>query len=492
MKFNSIKFKIKIFYTTILGAILLLYTGILYFELHYSLYHDMDKDLVVKAQEVSNAINSYMDALESNWRAFTFAANRVIRLEGSYPSEGKVTDISNLWSKTYQELDLEHDYICLMSTNGETLVTSRNVDKELISYFLKGIAAPKEKAVFYRDIDFKKHSLRVVSIPYYYKNKQATLEIGVSKKPIFTILYGRIFFALVTIPFILIFASFLGSVITERILKPVMDVTNIARNITYKDLTVRVGTQHVDEELKYLVDAFNEMISRLDKSFRYIAEFSSNVAHELKTPLTIIRGESELSLMKECDNEEYKRVIEVTLDETLRMFRVIEDLLLLSRLEYQPAAFKFEPVDFSGFIKEIFEQAKKLAAKKNILVQLHIPDKPVYLNADKLHLRRLFLNLVNNAVKFTLSGGAITIVVNTEDKLLKVSVSDTGVGIKPEDLDKIFDRFFHTDYNGQKEEGDGTGLGLSIAQSIAKIHKGNIAVVSQPGKGSTFTVTLPL
>jgi heavy metal sensor kinase len=492
MKFNSIRFKIKIFYTAILGTILVLYTSILYFELYYSLYHDMDKDLVVKAQEISSAINSYMDALESNWRAFPFASNQVIRLEGSYTGQNKVSDIHNSWLKRYQELDLERNYINLVNANGESVVASSNMDEELISYFLKSLGSSGGSAVSYKSLDIGKHKLRMVTVPYYYKNRPAFLQVGASRKPIFNILYGRIFFALITIPFILIFASFLGGALTGRILKPVMDVTNTARNITFKDLSVRVSAEDVDEELKYLVDAFNEMISRLDKSFRYIAEFSSNVAHELKTPLTIIRGESELSLMKERDAAEYKRVIGLTLDETERMFRVVEDLLLLSRLEYQPSAFKFEKIDFLEFIGEIFEQAKKLASKKNIVVQLHAPPQPMRLSCDKLHLRRLFLNLVNNAVKFTPAGGAITIAIEPGAKELRVSVSDTGQGIKPEDINRIFNRFFHIDRGGQKGEGEGTGLGLSIAQSIAKIHRGDIVAASQPGKGSVFTVILPL
>ena len=469
----------------------MLYTGLLYFELYYSLYHGLDKDLVVKTQEVSNAISSYMDGLESNWRAFTFASSRVIRQEGTYPGQEKVAEIESLWLKRYKKLGLEHDYISIVSMNGETIVTSSNMDAELTSYFLKGVGLPQEKAVSYRNIDFGNYKLRVVSIPYYYKNKQAFLEIGASRKPIFNILYGRIFFASIAIPFILVFAGFIGSAITKRILKPVLDVTNIARNITHKDLSGRVVTEQVDEELKYLVDAFNEMISRLDKSFHYVAQFSSDVAHELKTPLTIIRGESELSLMKECDNKEYKRVIEITLDETERMFKVIEDLLLLSRLDYQPQAFRFEVIDFSEFIREIFEQAKKLAAKKNILVQLYSPPKSMYLNADKLHLRRLFLNLLNNAIKFTPSEGSITIRLDHETKEHKVSISDTGMGIKPEHLDEIFNRFFHVEQSAQTEE-SGTGLGLSIAYAIAKIHRGDITVFSQYGKGSTFIVTLPI
>jgi heavy metal sensor kinase len=302
-------------------------------------------------------------------------------------------------------------------------------------------------------------------------------------------------FAAVTIPLILLLAGFFGWVITDRVLKPIMQITGVARNITHKDLSVRVKTERGEEELKYLVNAFNEMISRLDKSFRYIAEFSSNVAHELKTPLTIIRGESELALMQERSAQEYQRVVKVTLDETEGMLRIVEDLLLLSRLEYQPSAFNFERMDLNGFMLDVFEQARKMAQAKNISVKLHALESPAMVLADAVHLRRMFLNLVSNAVKFSRLGGDISIKVQAEGKNLSVAVVDNGVGIRSEDIDKIFDRFFHVDRADSLTDApaeSGTGLGLSIALSIARIHHGDIRVSSQLHKGSTFTVSLPL
>jgi two-component system phosphate regulon sensor histidine kinase PhoR len=173
------------------------------------------------------------------------------------------------------------------------------------------------------------------------------------------------------------------------------------------------------------------------------------------------------------------------------MLKIVEDLLLLSKLEYQPNAFKFEHFDFNVFIEEVFEQAKKLAQPKNISVKLYRSSAPVLIYADGLHLRRMFLNLLNNAVKFTQLGGDIAIKVRPEGKKLLVSVSDNGPGIKSEDLDKIFDRFFHIDRASSASE-SGTGLGLSIAKSIAKIHQGDIVVKSLLQKGSTFTVILPI
>ncbi|MDD5347996.1 MAG: HAMP domain-containing sensor histidine kinase [Candidatus Omnitrophica bacterium] len=495
MKFNSIRFKISVFYTAILALILVFYTAINYYNLRYALYRDLDNDALVKAQEVSNTINSFLVPLGNDQRAFDFAARRVIRLEGAHPGQARIEQMERQWLQKREQDKIADAYINLATADrAEPVVVSANMNEKMVKGFLSDFASSSKKTLSYKDVVAGSTELRVVTIPFYYtfKKKQTyLLQVGVSRRPVLNILYGRLIFAALTIPLILLIASFFGGVITDRVLKPIMKLTGVASNITHKDLSIRVPEERVEEELKYLVNAFNEMISRLDKSFRYIAEFSSNVAHELKTPLTIIKGESEVTLMQERDPAEYRRVIKVTLEETEGMLAIVEDLLLLSRLEYQPGAFHFEPFDFNGLIDDVFEQAKKIAAAKNITVKLSRPERPLVLRADATHLRRLFLNLVSNAVKFSRRAGDIAIKAQAEGKTLVVSVADNGVGIKPGDINKVFDRFFHVDHPGPGGS-SGTGLGLSIAQSIARIHRGDITVASQPDKGSTFTVTLPL
>jgi len=216
----------------------------------------------------------------------------------------------------------------------------------------------------------------------------------------------------------------------------------MAKRITHEDLTARVTPRHFDLEMQELAEAFNDMISRLETSFKHIEEFSSHVAHELKTPLTIMRGESELALRKERDPKDYQRAIRTILSESERMLRTIEDLLLLTRLNYRPEALKFEQIDFIKFLKEVYDQEKVLAAKKDIKMNLHLnsSDKiPVSVKADKLHLRRLFLNIIDNAIKYTPSGGKVTLAVTRGPNNIRTAISDTGQGIRQEDLTKIFE-----------------------------------------------------
>jgi two-component system, OmpR family, heavy metal sensor histidine kinase CusS len=314
---------------------------------------------------------------------------------------------------------------------------------------------------------------------------------------IFFLLPGRILqgnklpFILLPIPLTLLFGYFIGYLIISRILKPIKIMTDTVKNITHEDLSLRLKTENVDEELGRLIEAFNDMILRLSESFEYITDSSSYIAHELKTPIAIIRGESEFALKKEREKEEYKRVISVSLEETKRMLKIIEDLLLLTRMNYQPDVLKFEPVDLTEFIRVIYEQAKVLALKKDIVVKLAVPQESRMVNADELHLRRLFFNLIDNAIKFTFTGGSITMQLIYEGQKAFVSIIDTGIGIKEENLPKLFDKFFRID-TIIKDTSPSSGLGLSIAQSIAQLHKGEIAVTGSSEQGTNFTVSLPI
>ncbi|MDD4982311.1 MAG: ATP-binding protein [Candidatus Omnitrophica bacterium] len=296
---------------------------------------------------------------------------------------------------------------------------------------------------------------------------------------------------LIPIPLTLLTGYFVGYLIFTRVLKPIKEITDTIDNITHEDFSLRIKVKNVDEELRCLIEALNDMVSRLGESFEYITDSSSYIAHELKTPIAIIRGESEYALKKEREKEEYKRVISVNLEESKRMLKIIEDLLLLTKMNYQPDVLKFEQVDLTQFIRIIYEQTKILAFKKNIKVSISIPEETEMVNADELHLRRLFFNLIDNAIKFTPVDGNISIVLRYVNQKAAVSIIDAGIGIEEENVPKLFDKFFRIDEK-VKDTSSSSGLGLSIAQSIAQLHEGEISVTSRAGQGSNFTVSIPL
>src|SRR3989338_1936682 len=279
--------------------------------------------------------------------------------------------------------------------------------------------------------------------------------------------------------------------LTRRILASVLDIAVTTRDINLKSLSGRVGTADLEQEMEYLAQSINTMLERLERSFEYIKEFSSSIGHELKTPLAIIKGESEIALRKERQVEDYQKALRVNIEEANRMIRIVEDLVFLAKLDYNPDNIKKEVFDFIPFFADIEKRAQTLVVQKQINLTASVPETTITLEGNKLHLSRLLFNLIQNAIKFTPSGGRIDLTAYPEGNVLKVSVSDTGQGISTEDLPRVFQRFFHKE-KSESESSDSIGLGLSIAKSIAKFHNGDIGVKSTPGEGATFTVILPI
>ena len=299
-------------------------------------------------------------------------------------------------------------------------------------------------------------------------------------------------FIVVAVGATLILTVFLGSIFASGILNPVRHIAETANAISHKGLHGRVAEMQTDEEIRYLVKSFNDMLDRMEESFKHISEFNSLVAHELKTPLAILRGEMELALSDDLTVEEHRKVLQTGMEETNRLIKIVKDLLLLANLDYRQDIFKFEQLDITDFIREICENGRILAKEKSIAITTEIPEESLLIESDRVHLRRLFFNLIHNAVKFTPSGGNIHISIQTHHQKALIAIKDSGIGLSPEDQSRLFTKFFRAGNKEQRVSEPGNGLGLSIAQSIAKAHQGGIAVFSEMGKGSVFTVTLPL
>ncbi|MDD5439481.1 MAG: ATP-binding protein [Candidatus Omnitrophica bacterium] len=493
---RSVRFQIGVLYTSVLGAILLIYSVILYFNLSYILYREMDANLERKSLAIMKTVKVYSRLLEPPPSGEMLGIKRVIHI---YDVERKeliqwpvIMKVDRAWKREIDRLGLDRDYIAVISPKGYVLNRSKNMTgqafKRLRAVFREE-PADKIRVVNAISKDLK---LRIMAWPVINRNRvKYTIVIATPIEPPLFTLKSKMKDILFTIFIVLVFTSALGSFFVANIFRPIAEITKAARTISYKDMSKRVEKKLADAEIIALVDAFNDMISRLEKSFQYIEEFSSNVSHELKTPIAIIRGESEIALRSPKNEEEYRKAIGIILEESQRMLRTIDDLLLLARLDYRPNVFKFEKTDLVAFIAEIYEQAALVAQSKNISVFIDAAVSPLIINADKLHLRRLFFNLVDNAVKFTPSAGRITFTVKREGAKAVVAVSDTGAGIAEEYLPKIFERFFSVDRT-QRATGSGSGLGLSIVKSIANIHQADIRVTSELHKGTTFFITFPL
>ncbi len=293
---------------------------------------------------------------------------------------------------------------------------------------------------------------------------------------------------IIAFPLILILAGGGGVFLARRALAPVERIANTAREIEETDLSRRVDVKTRDE-LGSLAGALNQMIERLERAFERQKQFTGDASHELRAPLAVIRAEATLALQKSREAKEYRRSIETVSQEADHMAGVINQLLTLARADAGKEHVKFEPIDLAELIKETCSDVEELFREKGLGINVNVQGAPL-VNGDRRSLRRLLLNLLNNAIRYTPGGGDVSATLREETDTAVVSVSDTGIGIPSNELPHIFKRFYRVDKARSRSEG-GSGLGLAICRHIVDIHDGGIEAESQVGKGSAFHVRLP-
>ena len=294
---------------------------------------------------------------------------------------------------------------------------------------------------------------------------------------------------IVLIPLGVGLAALGGAIIAWMALRPVDEMTRTARRITAEDLSGRVERTGAGDELDRLAETLNGMLARLEEAFAQIRRFAADAAHELRTPLTVLRGGIEVALRMDRSPDEYRRVLASSLEEVGRLIRLAEDLLLLSRSLAGPEGSR-EEIDLEPMVLEVLDVAVRVGRPAGVSVRLDTT-APARVAGDAAALRRALLNLVENAVKYTPAGGKVELGLGTSLGHAEITVSDTGIGIEPGDLERIFEPFLRLDGARARDTG-GAGLGLAIARSIVIAHGGTLAAESRPGAGSRFTIRLPL
>jgi heavy metal sensor kinase len=298
-------------------------------------------------------------------------------------------------------------------------------------------------------------------------------------------------FLIIALPFILLLATLGGYFMSWRALAPVDKIIEDARAFEVHSLSSRLAVPSTGDELQRLSETLNSMLMRIEGAFRKVTQFTADASHELRTPLAIMRTRAELTLRRPRPEAEYRDALEQVLTELERTSDLVERLMLLARADSGAPVLHMIPVDLGEILRDTSMQAHLLSTEKQIEFSGQIPAKPIWIEGDTQSLRRLFLILVDNAVKYTPSGGAIDLACAAADGWATVTVHDNGIGIPVDDLPNIFERFYRADKARSRESG-GSGLGLAIGLWIAQAHSGTIEAESKSGKGSTFRVRLPL
>jgi len=300
--------------------------------------------------------------------------------------------------------------------------------------------------------------------------------------------------ALMLAPLVLVLAIAAAVYVSRGTFKPVDEVIAELGAITDgRSLHRRLPGDQSDEELARLTSTLNAMISRLESSFSGLRRFTADASHELKTPLTVLRANVERAMSPRTSSTERMVALEEALQEVARMTDLVDSLLTLARADEGRFDIHREPVELEPLVRDVFETAQILGEDAGIVVSLPVAENAV-VSGDPVRLRQLFLNLVTNAIKYTPRGGRVDVGLRRIGEAeVAFSVRDTGVGISAAELPHIFDRFWRADRaRSRASERGGFGLGLSIAQWIAHAHGGTLTATSRLGRGSVFTVTLPV
>ena len=379
-------------------------------------------------------------------------------------------------------------YIQLIDRSGGVVVKSSNlgeqelpVNPSIISQGFAGDAAIETVAAG------NGASVRIMVSPLYLRDQVLLLEVAQSLNHVDDTM-SQVRWALLASTLVaLVLATVSGGAIARGALSPVSKISHTARSIeASSDLSQRVGYTGPRDEIGELATTFDHMIEHLDRVFQSQRYFVADASHELRGPLTVIRGNLDL-LKRKFSEEERRESLNAIERESIRMSKIVDDLLLLAEVESDQLEQR-QKVSLKEIVLGELERVKALAIERKIIVE-HQEDLAV--RGDTQRLRQLLTNLVDNAIKYTLDHGTITLSLFRDDSWARMEVTDTGRGIAPEHLPHIFDRFYRVDKARSRTSG-GTGLGLAIVKGIAEQHGGKVTVTSQPGKGSTFTVWLKL
>lgn len=294
---------------------------------------------------------------------------------------------------------------------------------------------------------------------------------------------------LFAMPAAFLLAAMGGFFLAGKSLEPVITISAKAESITVRNLSERLEIKRYDE-FGRLAAVFNALLSRLDDSFRVMRAFMADASHELRTPLAIIHGEAEVSLSRNRAPEEYRESLGIIRDNSKRMALIVKDMLDLARADSGQHVPRKEELYLDDLVTACCRGAQPLAQLKDIKLTCHT-EQDLSFEGDEELLKRMTVNLVHNAIQYTPGGGSVNVELARQNGSGVLTVSDTGIGIPPGNIERVFDRFYRVADSRTRADG-GSGLGLSIVKLAAECHGGSVSVESKLGDGSTFTVRLPL
>lgn len=388
----------------------------------------------------------------------------------------------------------EHFYIRLLDVHGNPVLTTPQMAEELdLAQFASETRGRPERTIAVNGQHGQ--SFRIATAPAQVGQTQPgiansvtdTIQIAIDVSEQEELLARfRLWFWVILLATSAVFPV-VGYFLTRQGTRPVVEIAAMARRISSTNLLERIDAEGYPLELASLAGTFNKMLDRLQEAFERISRFSADIAHDLRTPVNNIRGEAEVALARARTVDEYREVLESSLEESVRLSDLISDLLFLARTESPLVHLRWERVDVTGLLQGLREYHEASALEAGISLHAKASAEPVIAEVDRMLMQRAVDNLISNAVAHTPRGGSVELTTRTEGALVRIDVADTGIGIPAEALPRVFDRFFRVDPSRSQASG-GTGLGLAIVQGIVSLHGGSTEITSEPGLGTTVTL----
>jgi len=448
---KSIRFRLTVWYMVTVGVLLVVFGTVAYYLLSMNLYRSLDESLKARVMELKGSIRFEGDRI-----VFDRKVDEILLI---YNADGQLT----------QQL----------GPNVEFSDIGKTVRRALFGISAFASAETAEGT-----------DVRLYATPINVDSEtRVALVLGRVPNEIVNVLAIFRMVILNSSILLVVLAGVGGWFLAGRTLKPVDRITDIARGIGESDLSRRIDVVS-DDELGRLAATLNGMIARLEDAFLKERRFVADASHELRTPLAVLQAETSLALEKPRDQESYRSSLETVAQEVAYMSDIVGKLLVLARSDAGNELLNVQDVDLAELLSELGQDVEALAREKGLTLRMGALEA-VAVKGDRVRLRQLFLNILDNALRYTPAGGTISASVVRRDDQAVAAIGDTGIGIPADQLPFIFDRFYRVDRVRTDGEG-GTGLGLSIATSIARMHGGTIQVESEAGAGTTFRVLLPV
>ena len=434
MRRRSLRFRLTVWYAVVLAAGLSLFSALIWLSLRHRLMDEIDQDLAARAGQFERYFES-----ESSTAAPGQLQDELEEFCQALPPSSHV-ELHGDSGFTFQ-----YPQGARPASNVRTLRRQFSFNQEVFSL---EIAAPTSNA---------EHTLDLLQ-----------------------------FLLWSTIPVVILIACVGGAWLSGRALKPVNDIAAAAHMISIENLAERLPVPETGDELARLTEVLNTMFARLESAVKTLSQFAADASHELRTPLAVIRTTAELALRRARSPESYRDSLQEVAAEAERMTRLVEELLILARSDAATAEMPLGAVDVREVLADVCDEMRSLAQMRQIRIRSDVSgDGAAIVAGNRPALHRLFLVLVDNALKFSRPGGEVIVKVANTDSRVSATIEDFGVGISENDLPHIFERFYRAD---QARTGAGHGLGLSLAKSITRVHGASIEVHSTEGAGSRFIV----